>query len=205
MIFLRSSVMVVLWFGFFLYGNPNEEFRATWVITWDHISSSSTAEENKARIREIMDDHAEANMTSVLFQVRQSGTAYYNSSFEPWGYRNVWYRFRLDEADIIVPVTLNSMAILKSTFMNCYLSQKNASFPSYELDGPFCNLSQKIWVEQHQDLQLLLGRDYWYQNENPHLRAVHGAIYLKEMNVDEFLDSARELEETMEGNLSQER
>lgn len=84
--FLRSSVMVVLWFGFFLYGNPNEEFRATWVITWDHISSSSTAEENKARIREIMDDHAEANMTSVLFQVRQSGTAYYNSSFEPWGY-----------------------------------------------------------------------------------------------------------------------
>lgn len=127
------------------------------------------------------------------------------SQLRIWGYRNVWYRFSLDEADIIVPVTLNSMAILKSTFLNCYLSQKNASFPSYELDGPFCDLSQKIWVEQHQDLQLLLGRDYWYQNENPHLRAVHGAIYLKEMNVDEFLDSARELEETMEGNLSQER
>ncbi len=117
-----------------------------------------------------------------------------------WGYRNVWYRFTLDEADLIVPVTLNSMAILKSTFMNCYLSQKNASFPSYELDGPFCDLSQKIWVEQHQDLQLLLGRDYWYQNENPHLRAVHGAIYLKEMSVDAFLDSARKLEETMEGS-----
>ncbi len=33
-----------------------------------------------------MDNHVKANMTSVLFQVRQSGTAYYQSSFEPWGY-----------------------------------------------------------------------------------------------------------------------
>ena len=111
---------------------------------------------------------------------------------------NVWYRFDLAEADIIVPVTLNSMSILNSTFMNCYLSQKDASFPSYEYDGPFCELSQKIWVEQHHDLQLLLGRDYWYRNENPHLRAVHGAVYLKEMDVDTFLGVAREIEDSTE-------
>jgi len=115
-----------------------------------------------------------------------------------WGYRNVWYTFDLAEADIIVPVTLNSMAIMNSTFMNCYLSQKEASFPSYEYDGPFCELSQKIWVEQHRDLQLMLGRDYWYRNENPHLRAVHGAVYLKEMNVDDFLNLARHLEDSTE-------
>ena len=117
-----------------------------------------------------------------------------------WGYRNIWYRFDLAEADLVVPVTLNSMAIIRSTFMNCYLSQRDASFPSYELDGPFCDLSQKIWVEQHQDLQLLLGRDYWYLNENPHLRAVHGAVYLKEMDVKTFLTVARELEDSMEGS-----
>ena len=64
----------------------NQEFRSTWVITWEHISSSKTAEQNKATIREILDNHVKANMTSVLFQVRQSGTAYYQSSFEPWGY-----------------------------------------------------------------------------------------------------------------------
>ena len=116
-----------------------------------------------------------------------------------WGYRNVWYRFDLAEADIIVPVTLNSMSILRSTFNNCYLSQKEASFPSYEFDGPFCDLSQDIWVTQHKELQLLLGRDYWYQNKNPHLRAVHGAVYLKEMNVKEFLEVARKLEDSMEG------
>ena len=117
-----------------------------------------------------------------------------------WGYRNVWYRFDLAEADLIVPVTLNSMSVIRSTFMNCYLSQRDASFPSYELDGPFCDLSQKIWVEQHQDLQLLLGRDYWYQNKNPHLRAVHGAVYLKEMDVETFLTVARELENSIDGS-----
>jgi len=123
------------------------------------------------------------------------------SNLRIWGYRNVWYRFDISEADIIVPVTLNSMAIMRSTFNNCYLSQKEASFPSYEFDGPFCDLSQNIWVEQHKELQLLLGRDYWYQNKNPHLRAVHGTVYLKEMNVSEFLDVARRLEDHMEGSL----
>ena len=124
------------------------------------------------------------------------------SNLKIWGYRNVWYRFDLAEADIIVPVTLNSMAILNSTFMNCYLSQKDASFPSYEYDGPFCELSQKIWVDQHKELQLLLGRDYWYRNENPHLRAVHGAVYLKEMNLDSFLSFATRIEDTIEGSVA---
>ena len=124
------------------------------------------------------------------------------SNLRIWGYRNVWYRFNLAEADIIVPVTLNSLSILNSTFMNCYLSQKDASFPSYEYGGPFCELSQKIWVEQHRDLQLMLGRDYWYRNKNPHLRAVHGAVYLKEMNVDSFLSFATKIEDTVEGSVT---
>ena len=63
----------------------NEEFRATWVITWEHIRAGDSVAENQARIRTIMDNHLAANMTSVLFQARQAGTAYYNSSFEPWG------------------------------------------------------------------------------------------------------------------------
>ena len=64
----------------------DKEFRATWVITWEYISPSQNAEQTMARINEIMDNHADANMNAVLFQVRQSGTAYYNSSYEPWGY-----------------------------------------------------------------------------------------------------------------------
>lgn len=63
----------------------NSEFRATWVITWEYISSSGTVDQKKAKIRQILDEHKAGNFTSVLWQVRQSGTAYYNSSYEPWG------------------------------------------------------------------------------------------------------------------------
>jgi len=116
-----------------------------------------------------------------------------------WGYRNVWYRFDPAEANLMFPVSLNSMAVLRDTFMTCYLSQKEASFPSYELDGPFCDLTQKIWVEQHATMELALGKDFWYQNEHPHLRATHGLVFLKEMTVDDFLSRARSLEESVEG------
>lgn len=118
-----------------------------------------------------------------------------------WGYRNVWYRFSPWEADIIVPVSLNSMAMLRDTFMNCYLSQKDASFPSYELDGPFCDLTQKIWYEQHKLMELVLGRDFWYQNEHPRLRATHGLVYLRELSVEQFLSEARRLEKSIEGEI----
>jgi len=121
------------------------------------------------------------------------------SNVRIWGYRNVWYRFDPAEANLMFPVSLNAMAVLRDTFMTCYLSQKEASFPSYELDGPFCDLTQKIWVEQHATMELVLGKDFWYQNEHPHLRATHGLVFLKEMTVADFLSRARSLEESVEG------
>ena len=84
----NSFLILILFISCNLFAQAqlqNKEFRAIWVITWEYISGSSSVEENKARIREILDNHQKANMTSVLFQVRQGGTAYYNSSFEPWG------------------------------------------------------------------------------------------------------------------------
>lgn len=121
------------------------------------------------------------------------------SNLRIWGYRNVWYRFNPAEANIIVPVSLNAMASMDSLFSKCYLSQVDASFPSYELNGKFSELAQKIWVDQLKDLQLLLGKDFFYQNSHPRLRSSHGLIFLKEMTVDEFLKSARELEKSTEG------
>jgi len=121
------------------------------------------------------------------------------SDLRIWGYRNVWYRFDPAEANLMFPVSLNSMAVLRDTFMTCYLSQKEASFPSYEFDGPFCDLTQKIWVDQHATMELTLGKDFWYQNEQSHLRATHGLVFLKEMTVADFLSQARSLEESIEG------
>jgi glucosamine-6-phosphate deaminase len=116
-----------------------------------------------------------------------------------WGYRNVWYRFHPADADVIVPVSLNSLAILNDSFNNCYVTQVDASFPSYEYDGPFSMLTQRIWVEQLKEIQFLLGKDYFYLNEHPRIRGAHGMLFFREMNVDQFLEHARELERSMEG------
>ena len=115
------------------------------------------------------------------------------------GYRNVWYRFHPAEADVIVPVSLNSLAILDEAFTDCYLSQVNASFPSYMLDGKFSTLSQQIWIDQKKQVELLLGKDFFYENPSPRIRAAHGLLFFKSMNVETFLQQARELEKSMEG------
>jgi glucosamine-6-phosphate deaminase len=75
----------------------------------------------------------------------------------------------------------------------------DASFPSYQHDGKFSDLTKRIWVEQLKMVQLLLGKNYFYQHESPRVRTTHGLLFFKEMNLEEFLTHARELEKTMEG------
>jgi glucosamine-6-phosphate deaminase len=105
-----------------------------------------------------------------------------------WGYRNIWSRYRLDEVNTVIPTSLNSFAVLHNMFNSCFLSQKSASFPSFELDGTFSELAQKIWVDQHNHLVELMGQEFFYDSPNPLLRRSYGAIYLKDMSYKEFSD-----------------
>jgi len=114
------------------------------------------------------------------------------------GYRNVWFRYNPWDVEVIVPVSLNSMATLDKSFSECYISQVNASFPSYQLDGKFSDLTQRVWVEQHKQIQLLLGKNFFYQNESPLLRATHGMVYHRELTVEQFLTESRKLGKAME-------
>jgi len=85
---MRKILLMMLFTALFVQhvsAYDNEEFRSVWVITWEHSKSSDNVESSKARIRTILDNIKAANMNAVLWQVRQGGTAYYNSSFEPWG------------------------------------------------------------------------------------------------------------------------
>ncbi len=82
---ITATILILVFSQPLFSQSSNNEFRATWVITWEYISSSGTVDQKKAKIREILDHHKAGNFTSVLWQVRQAGTAYYNSSYEPWG------------------------------------------------------------------------------------------------------------------------
>lgn len=114
------------------------------------------------------------------------------------GYRNVWFRYNPWDVEVIVPVSLNSLATLDKSFTECYITQVNASFPSYQLDGKFSDLTQRVWVQQHHQIQLLLGKNFFYQNDSPLLRATHGVIYHRELSVEQFLAESQKLGKAME-------
>jgi glucosamine-6-phosphate deaminase len=121
-----------------------------------------------------------------------------DGSLQVWGYRNVWYRFRPAEADLMVPVSLNSLSLLHTAFTNCFGSQSAASFPSYEHDGPFSELAQKIQVEQYGMIKTCLGNDWFLKSSHPRLRAARGMIFLKEMSLSRFYEKVRELRKLTE-------
>ena len=103
------------------------------------------------------------------------------------GYRNVWSTFHPAEANVYVPVSLNAFAVFEKAFKDSYLTQVKAEFPNPDFDGPFSELAEQIWAKQYKDIQLILGKDFFYENAHPLVRATHGLLFLKEMTVEEFL------------------
>jgi glucosamine-6-phosphate deaminase len=115
-----------------------------------------------------------------------------------WGYRNVWFRFDPSEANLFVPVSLAMFSVMHNAFMDSFITQKDASFPSYEYDGPFSQLAQRIQVEQYQKIKTCLGREWFYNHPNALIRATRGFVFLREMSAAEFLSSCRELRKSVE-------
>lgn len=110
------------------------------------------------------------------------------SRLKIFGYRNVWSTFHPAEANVYVPVSLNAFAVFEKAFKDSYLTQVKAEFPNPDFDGPFSELAESIWVKQLKDVQLILGKDYFYENPHPLIRATHGLLFLKQMNATDFLN-----------------
>lgn len=115
-----------------------------------------------------------------------------------WGYRNVWFRFDPSEANVYVPVTMAMFATAHDAFMNSFSSQKDASFPSYEYDGPFSELAQRIQVQQYRTIKTCLGREWFHNHPSGLIRGTRGLVFLKEMTPEEFFHSCRELRKSVE-------
>ena len=72
-------------------------------------------------------------------------------------------------------------AIMHDAFMNSFNSQRAASFPSYEYDGPFSELAQKIQVRQYQKIKTCLGREWFNEHPIALIKATRGMVLLQEM------------------------
>ena len=123
------------------------------------------------------------------------------SNLRIYGYRNVWFKFHPAEANMYVPVSLNAMAVLDKSFSASYLSQVKAEFPNPNHDGPFSDISKKTWIKQLQEIQLILGKNYFYENPRPLIRSTHGLIFIKDMNVEEFIAISEEMRKRSEDTL----
>ena len=113
------------------------------------------------------------------------------------GYRNVWSTFHPAEANVYIPVSLNAFAVFEKAFKDSYLTQVKAEFPNPDFDGPFSELAEMIWVKQLKDVQLILGKNFFYENAHPLIRATHGLVFLKEMRAEEFVALAEEMCKSM--------
>jgi glucosamine-6-phosphate deaminase len=130
--------------------------------------------------------------------VQRHAEKYNRPDISIWTYRNVWHHFHPSEANVYVPVSLNMLAVMENAFMNTFVSQRNASFPSYEHDGPFCQLAQQIQVQQYQMLKTCLGRQWFAEHPSPLIRAARGFVFIREMNLEEFHRTARTLRQLAE-------
>jgi glucosamine-6-phosphate deaminase len=136
----------------------------------------------------------QATAEALRIYLQQSG----KTDLKVWGYRNVWFHFDPSEANVYVPVTMAMFATAHDAFMNSFSSQKAASFPSYEYDGPFSELAQLIQVQQYRTIKTCLGREWFHSHQSALIRAARGLVFLKEMTPEEFFHSCRELRKSVE-------
>ena len=115
------------------------------------------------------------------------------------GYRNVWFEFHPAEANLYVPTSLTHLSSMEACFDTCFNTQRTASFPSYQLDGPFSKLALKIQVKQfEQQVKTFLGEDFFVYNADHGLRACRGIVYLRDMDLAEFYTRSEELKSVAE-------
>merc|ERR1719498_1064054 len=115
-----------------------------------------------------------------------------------WGYRNVWFRFHPADVSTIIPVSLQTISTLNNMFLECFESQKEAEFPAYEIQGPFCAMSQKVQVEQYGILEHCLGFEWFHNHASPLIRATRGLVFLREMSLKELMGESQALRKSTE-------
>ena len=92
----------------------------------------------------------------------------------------------MSEVNTIIPVSCDNIDVFKNVFDTSYLSQRNAEFPSYEHNGSFSELAERIWMSQYDDVCHQLGEGFFQRSGNPALKQACGMIYIKDMTYEKF-------------------
>lgn len=117
-----------------------------------------------------------------------------------WGYRNVWFIFTPSDATLMIPASNTDLDLMHDTFMNCFTTQKDASFPSPSYEGPFSAWARHIQKEQREHLGVLLGEEWFQNHEVDAIRNSAGFVFIKAMKASVFLVEVEELKGKIVGD-----
>lgn len=134
----------------------------------------------------------------VLQLVAAALQQYKNKNVKVVGYRNVWHRFSLAEATMVVPVSQDEIDHMESIFLSCFSTQKNASFPSLYHDGPFSELIAQEQKRQWKQVTSLVSDEFLEIVGYGKKGDAVGCIFLKTMNYQEFMQQAAFLKQSVE-------
>jgi glucosamine-6-phosphate deaminase len=150
-------------------------------------------------------DDSESALTPTNYKVLQiiaqglrSKQAAVNDNLQIWGYRNIWSRYKVAEANIYVPVSERMMVSQKRVYDACFNTQKQSSFPSPFHNGDSVSLTTKIQRDQYQELKVLLGSEYFSNNQVSELRNAVGFVFLNKMSLNEMLRRAEDLQQAID-------
>lgn len=130
----------------------------------------------------------------IIADALRSKEARLNNGLEILGYRNIWFRYEIPEANIFVPVSEAMLQMQHQVFSSCFNTQRQSAFPSPFYDAEFSDIAMHVQREQLMDLRMLLGDEYFSNNHHAQLRNAAGFVFLKKMPVNEFLQNAISLQ-----------
>lgn len=134
----------------------------------------------------------------IIAQGLRSKDIVANDNLEVWGYRNIWFRYEVSEANVFIPVSEHMLALQRRAFAACFNTQKQASFPSPFSDGDFASLTIMIQRQQYNELKILLGSEYFANNPINELKNASGFILLNKMSLNQFFRRAEDLQPAIE-------
>ncbi|MCF6223339.1 MAG: family 10 glycosylhydrolase [Flavobacteriaceae bacterium] len=92
---MKFITKTLILFSLFIYfqstfsqTNQNREFRGVWVATVENIdwpsSKKLSTDQQQKEIIQLLDRFKQLNFNAIIFQIRPSADAFYNSKYEPW-------------------------------------------------------------------------------------------------------------------------
>lgn len=107
---------------------------------------------------------------------------------EIWAYRNVWSKYSIEEANVMLPCKLEEMEAMKTAFHKAFKSQVDAAFPAKNAETTFPQVAAKHMHDQYIQIRDILKKKYFSEHMNIAIRKAKGFIFLRVLPVQTLIE-----------------